>query len=154
LPKPLPLARFAAADDLRAAIGLWTAWLAGERRVSAHTIAAYGCDLALFLDFLTEHLGELPSLAAMSALQPADFRAYLAHRAHDHERQTKLPSKIQTHRSLIQSPGKRVSETVATRYKSRPILSSHQERIRHNENTTRMVVVDAFSLLMVKLPGA
>jgi integrase/recombinase XerC len=83
-PKPLPLARFAAADDLRAAIGLWTAWLAGERRASAHTIAAYGRDLALFLDFLTEHLGELPSLATMSALQPADFRAYLARRAQDH----------------------------------------------------------------------
>ena len=78
MPKPLPLARFAAADDLRAAIGLWTAWLAGERRASAHTIAAYGRDLALFLDFLTEHFGEPPSLAIMSALQPADFRAYLA----------------------------------------------------------------------------
>src|SRR6185437_171706 len=31
-PEPLPLARFAAAPDLRAAIGLWVAWLAGERR--------------------------------------------------------------------------------------------------------------------------
>src|SRR5438128_9256730 len=83
LPEPLPLARFAAADDLRAAIGLWAAWLAGERRASAHTIAAYGRDLAFFLDFLTEHFGELPSLATMSALQPADFRAYLARRAQD-----------------------------------------------------------------------
>jgi hypothetical protein len=34
LPEPLPLARFSAADDLRAAIGLWTAWLAGERRAA------------------------------------------------------------------------------------------------------------------------
>jgi len=81
LPEPVPLARFAAADDLRAAIGLWAGWLAGERRASAHTIAAYGRDLAFFLDFLTEHLGELPSLAAFSALRPADFRAYLARRA-------------------------------------------------------------------------
>ena len=80
----MPLARFAVADELRAAIGLWTAWLAGERRASAHTIAAYGRDLAFFLGFLTEHVGELPSLAMMSALQPADFRAYLAHRARDH----------------------------------------------------------------------
>jgi integrase/recombinase XerC len=83
LPEPVPLARFAAADDLRAAIGLWAAWLAGERRASAHTIAAYSRDLAFFLDFLAEHLGELPSLAAISALQPADFRAYLAGRAHN-----------------------------------------------------------------------
>ena len=79
----MPLARFSAADDLRAAIGLWAAWLAGERRASAHTVAAYGRDLAFFLDFLTEHLGELPSLAAINALRPADFRAYLARRAQD-----------------------------------------------------------------------
>ena len=83
VPEPVPLARFSAADDLRAAIGLWAAWLAGERRASEHTVAAYGRDLAFFLDFLTEHLGELPTLAAVSALRPADFRAYLAKRAQD-----------------------------------------------------------------------
>jgi len=77
----VPLPRFAGTDDLRAAIGLWTAWLGGERRVSAHTLAAYGRDLAGFCDFLTEHLGEMPSLAAVAALRPADFRAYLAQRA-------------------------------------------------------------------------
>jgi integrase/recombinase XerC len=83
VPEPLPLARFSASEDLRAAIGLWAAWLAGERRASAHTVAAYGRDLAFFLDFLTEHLGELPSLAAINALRPADFRAYLARRARE-----------------------------------------------------------------------
>jgi integrase/recombinase XerC len=86
LPEPLPLARFSAADDLRAAIGLWTAWLAGERRASPHTVAAYGRDLAFFLDFLTEHLGELPSLATFGRLLPADYRAFLAHRAAEVER--------------------------------------------------------------------
>jgi integrase/recombinase XerC len=83
LPEPVPLARFSATDDLRAAIGLWAAWMAGERRASAHTITAYGRDLAFFLDFLTEHLGELPCLAAINGLRPADFRAYLARRAQD-----------------------------------------------------------------------
>lgn len=77
----MPLPRFAAADDVRAAVGLWAAWLTGERRASAHTIAAYGRDLAAFLDFLTEHLGAPPNLAAFAALRPADFRAYLARRA-------------------------------------------------------------------------
>jgi integrase/recombinase XerC len=81
LPEPLPIARFAAANDLRAAIVLWIAWLGGERRASAHTVAAYGRDLAFFLDFLTEHLGEIPDLASLAQLSPADFRAYLASRA-------------------------------------------------------------------------
>jgi integrase/recombinase XerC len=80
------LARFSAADDLRAAIGLWTAWLAGERRASPHTVAAYGRDLAFFLDFLTGHLGELPSLATFARLLPADYRAFLAYRASEVER--------------------------------------------------------------------
>jgi len=81
LPGPVPLARFSAGDDLRAAIGIWAAWLSGERRASAHSVAAYGRDLAFFLDFLTEHLGEVPSLAAISGLRTADFRAFLARRA-------------------------------------------------------------------------
>src|SRR5260370_2606198 len=66
---------------MRAALGLWVAWLAGEGRVWAHTVAAYGRDLAGFLDFLTGHLGELPTLAGLGQLSPADFRARLAERA-------------------------------------------------------------------------
>ena len=40
-------------------------------------------DLAGFLDFLREHLGGIPSIVALEALGPADFRAYLAARAQD-----------------------------------------------------------------------
>jgi integrase/recombinase XerC len=101
LPGPPPLTRFSAADDLRAAIGLWVAWLAGERRASAHTVAAYGRDLALFLDFLTEHLGELPGLSAIDALRPADFRAYLAHRAQDGNERSSLARGLSVLRGFL-----------------------------------------------------
>ena len=97
----MPLARFAAADDLRAAIGLWVAWLAGERRASPHTVAAYGRDLAFFLDFLTEHLGELPSLGALDGLSPADFRAYLARRVQRHAKRGSLARGLSVLRGFV-----------------------------------------------------
>jgi integrase/recombinase XerC len=82
-PSPVPLSRFAAAPDLLAAIEAWRSWLADERRASPHTLAAYGRDLALFLDFLTGHAGGLPALGSLAELRPADIRAFLAHRAAD-----------------------------------------------------------------------
>ena len=95
------MARFAAADDLRAAVGLWMGWLAAERRASAHTVAAYGRDLALFLDFLTEHLGELPSLAAIDRLRPADFRAYLARRVQGRAERSSLARALSVLRGFV-----------------------------------------------------
>lgn len=83
LPRPLPAARFSAAPDLVDAIQAWQSRLADERRASPHTLAAYGRDLARFLDFLREHRGTVPTLAELAALRPSDFRAYLAHRAND-----------------------------------------------------------------------
>jgi integrase/recombinase XerC len=100
-PEPVPLSRFAAADDLRAAISLWTGWLAGERRSSAHTIAAYGRDLVAFLDFLTEHLGAVPSLAAVDGLRSADFRAYLARRAGDGVERSSLARNLSVLRNFV-----------------------------------------------------
>jgi integrase/recombinase XerC len=58
-------------------------WLGQERRASTHTLAAYGADIAAFLGFLTQHLGEQPTLAALAALRQADFRAWLAAEAGD-----------------------------------------------------------------------
>lgn len=63
------------------ALRLWLDHLTAERRASAHTIEAYRADIALFLGFLTGHLGEEPDLAALGALRSADLRAFLAKRA-------------------------------------------------------------------------
>jgi integrase/recombinase XerC len=56
-------------------------WLADERRAAALTVEAYAGDLAVFLGFLTGHLGGEPDLAALGALRTSDFRAWLAHLA-------------------------------------------------------------------------
>jgi len=80
-PVPIPLARFAGDAGLVQAIEQWQAFLTTERRASPHTIAAYGSDLVLFLDFIQEHHGERPSLARLVVLTIADFRAFLARRA-------------------------------------------------------------------------
>jgi integrase/recombinase XerC len=53
-------------------------WLSRERRSSPLTIEAYGRDIAALLGFLTQHLGQEPDLAALSALRVADLRAWLA----------------------------------------------------------------------------
>ncbi|MDX2224291.1 MAG: tyrosine recombinase XerC, partial [Rhodospirillaceae bacterium] len=72
---------FRARSDLARAIADWRAWLAAERRASPHTADAYARDLAAFLSFLTGHLGDEPSVAALVDLKPADVRSYLADRA-------------------------------------------------------------------------
>jgi integrase/recombinase XerC len=101
LPEPLPLARFQVAQDLRAAIGAWLDWLTAERRASAHTIAAYGRDLAAFFDFLGTHRGEVPSLTVLSNLSPADFRAYLAQRAADGRERTTIARGLSVLRGFV-----------------------------------------------------
>ena len=48
------------------------AWLAGERRAAAATVEAYASDVAGFLGFLTNHLGNEPALDDLAALRQAD----------------------------------------------------------------------------------
>jgi integrase/recombinase XerC len=73
--------RFAARPDLAAAIEQWLRWLEHERRGSAHTVDGYARDLKDLLRFLEQYRGETPTLAAFSAADRNDFRAWMADRA-------------------------------------------------------------------------
>lgn len=77
--KPLVIVFPAEPALVRAALD-WRSWLGHERRYSAHTLDAYGRDLAAFFAFLADHLGYPPGLADLGQLKAVDFRAYLAGR--------------------------------------------------------------------------
>jgi integrase/recombinase XerC len=68
------------APDLAAEVVRWRSYLAAERRMSEKTVEAYGRDVQQFLAFLSGHLGEAVTLAALSALAPRDVRAFMASR--------------------------------------------------------------------------
>jgi len=80
MPGAEKLIRFTAQTDLLAAIDDWRRWLITERRTSDHTVDGYCRDLSAFLEFLQEHQGETPDLAALADLTTADFRSWLAAR--------------------------------------------------------------------------
>jgi integrase/recombinase XerC len=58
----------------------WLAVLAHERRMSPHTLRAYGDDLGRFLIFLKEHRGRTADSGMLARLAPADFRSFIAER--------------------------------------------------------------------------
>lgn len=68
-------------EALAPLIAAWRDWHRVEKRHSLHTLDAYGRDLGGFLSFLARHLGGPPTPADLTALGPADFRAWLAERA-------------------------------------------------------------------------
>jgi integrase/recombinase XerC len=86
MPRPIRSASnkkpdFGPADArLVAALEDWLSHLSGERRASAHTLAAYRRDVSQFLQFLSVHFGETPSLALFEKIEPADLRGFLAAR--------------------------------------------------------------------------
>ena len=72
---------FDAEQALIRAIEAWRDWLAHERRASAHTLDAYGRDVAAFLGFVAAYRGYKPGLRELETLDAAAFRGYLAERA-------------------------------------------------------------------------
>jgi integrase/recombinase XerC len=61
----------------------WVATLTHERRMSPHTLRAYGDDMARFLDFAQEHVGGALDERSLAALKPADFRAFITRRRNE-----------------------------------------------------------------------
>ena len=99
----LDLAALPAAPDLAAAVTAWLGRLAGERRLSANTVEAYGRDARQFLAFLAERLGAPAGVGEFSALAPADLRAFLASRRAEGIDPRSLQRALSALRSLARS---------------------------------------------------
>ena len=61
----------------------WLAALAHERRLSPHTLRAYGDDADRFFDFLVDHLAGPVNEKALARLSPADIRAFITRRRNE-----------------------------------------------------------------------
>ncbi len=74
----VPAAGLAISPALRDALSDWLAGLVALRGMSRHTVAAYGSDVAGFLDFIAHHQGGAAGMAQLRALAQSDLRAWMA----------------------------------------------------------------------------
>ena len=70
----------ARANTAKEALQEFTVWLETERRASGKTIEAYRRDIANFIAFLVEHLGQEPHVSDLARLSRHDVIAWLAKR--------------------------------------------------------------------------
>jgi len=85
----------------------WRDWLRSERRLSGHTLTAYEHDIAAFVAFMTRYLGAPPTLAQLGKLKSAEFRAWLADRAHQGLARTSTARAFSSVRSFFRFLDKR-----------------------------------------------
>lgn len=64
--------------DLTEPITAFFTALAAERQASAHTIRAYGQDIAAYFNFLQSHFERVPDHAMLDGIALSDLRAFLA----------------------------------------------------------------------------
>jgi integrase/recombinase XerC len=100
-------------SDFDALISDWLGHLRHERRLSPKTLEAYGRDAGQFAAFLAEHLGAAPTLRAVSALKPADLRAFLGHRRREGAGNRTLMRQLAALRSLARFGERRGRLTAA-----------------------------------------
>jgi len=114
---PLRLASFGSGRDdgenvtatskLSTAQAEWRDWLKSERRLSDHTLTAYEHDVSSFLQFMATYLGAVPTLDSLAKLKPAEFRAWLANRAHEGMARTSTARAFSSVRSFFRFLDKR-----------------------------------------------
>ncbi len=94
-------------SSLEEARTAWRDWLRSERRLAGHTLVAYEHDVASFLGFMTKYLGATPTLGQLAKLKPAEFRAWLADRAHEGMARTSTARAFSSLRSFFRFLDKR-----------------------------------------------
>jgi integrase/recombinase XerC len=89
-----------AAPDLAAVVSAWLRRLAAERKMSSHTVEAYGRDARQYLAFLALRFGAPLSVSDFVRAAPADLRAFFARRRAEGVESRSLQRALSSLRSL------------------------------------------------------